>query len=510
MPTAVELSLFHRRLSGVCDEMGAQLRKAAFSTSIRDRLDYSCAVFDARGRLAAQAAHIPVHLGSMAYALRGVIDRRDWRDGHMLVFNAPALGGTHLPDVTLVAPVFVGGGLVGFVANRAHHTDIGAVAPGGMPLSWSIDDEGILIEPQWLARDGETDWDLAQRLVKDARDPALELGDYAAQISSNRLGVARLAALVEGLGPAAYARRIEAVNAAARRFARAELARIPPGEWRCEDRMDGDGRRRDIPIRLCLHVGAGEVVADFAGTAPEVEGNINCPLAVTVSAVYYVFRCLMPAYALSCDGAFEPLEVRAPAGSLVNAGPRAAVAGGNVETSSRIVDCVLGALAKALPERAVAASQGTMNNLALGGDGDGAWSYYETMGGGAGAGDGRPGRAAVQTHMTNTLNTPVEALELRYPLRVARYAVRRGSGGAGRFPGGDGLIREFEFLEPATATLLTERRDFAPPGACGGAPGAPGRNLLNGEPLAGKAALRVKPGDRLRVETPGGGGWGAA
>ncbi len=509
---AVELSLFNQRITAVCDEMGARLRQAAFSPNIRDRLDYSCAVFDAAARLVAQAAHIPVHLGSMAYALQQVVGEFTWRDGDMVVFNDPFLGGTHLPDVTVVAPVFAHARLVGFVANRAHHADIGSDTPGGMPVSSSLAEEGIIISPQYLVAGGRTDHAKLEQFVAASCNPRDETGDYAAQIAANRVGVERLSALASGRGTDAYAAALDEINRYGERLGRKALAVIPRGAWSFTDYMDDDGfGTTDVAIRVTLEVGDAGVRADFTGTAAQVKGNVNCPLAVAVAAVHYVFRCFLPAYAPTCAGVFSMIEIAAPRGSLVNAKPPAAVTGGNVETSSRIVDCVIGALSKALPETMPAASQGTMNNLAMGHKQDArdpAWAYYETIGGGCGADANGPGRSAVQSHMTNTLNTPVEVLEMKYPLRIHRYAVRHGSGGRGGFCGGDGIVREYEFLRPAVFTILSERRARAPWGLAGGGDGVRGTNLLNGEPLPAKTMRQVGRGDRLTIKTPGGGGFG--
>lgn len=505
----VELSLFASRIEAVCEEMGAQLRRAAFSPNIRDRLDFSCAVFDAQGRLCAQAAHIPVHLGSMAYAMAGIVGGIEWAPGDMVVLNDPFLGGTHLPDITVIAPAFVDGVLVGFVANRAHHADIGAEAPGSMPLSRSLLDEGLIIPPGHIVRADRVEAARLAEITASSRNARDAEGDFTAQISANRCGLARLSELVRSMGAPGYDRALVALNDYAERLARSALAELPAGTYRFEDVMDDDGLgQSDIPIRVTVEVAAQGVSVDFAGTSVQVPGNINCPLSVTAAGVYYAFRCLMPPQTPAAAGSFRPIAIKAPAGSLVNALRPAAVAAGNVETSMRIVDVVLGALAQALPERIPAASHGSMNNLALGVSGAQAWGYYETIGGGMGAGARGGGLSAVQTHMTNTRNTPIEVLELRYPLRVRRYAVRRGSGGKGRRPGGDGILREYEFLAPARYTLLTERRRHAPWGLCGGAAGGRGINRLNGKPLPGKVTGEVAAGDRLSVETPGGGGWG--
>lgn len=508
---AIELSVFSSRIAAVCEEMGAVLRRSAFSPNIRDRLDFSCAVFDARGELVAQAAHIPVHLGSMAYAMRGIVGERDWGEGDVLIVNDPFLGGTHLPDVTVIVPVLAEGELAGFVADRAHHADIGAVTPGSMPLSRRLEEEGVVIAPSLLYERGQLRQDFYAGLLARMRDPEQSRGDFAAQVSAARAGARRVGELIAAMGLAAYRSAVDELNAYGERLMRSVLAELPRGRYTYTDYLDDDGQgTRDVPIAVAVTVAADGVEVDFEGTAAQVRGNINAPLSVAAAAVYYVFRCLAPEQTPACAGSFRPLRLRAPAGSLVNAQRPAAVAAGNVETSTRIVDALCGALAVALPERIPAASHGSMNNLAMGGTSGKAWDYYETLAGGMGAGRDGGGLDAVHTHMTNTLNTPIEALEMHYPLRVRRYAVRTGSGGVGARRGGDGIVREYEFLAPATVTLLTERRSRAPWGLAGGASGAPGRNLLNGRELPGKVTVEVAEHDRLTLETPGGGGYGAA
>ena len=504
----IELGIFASRLEAVCDEMGAVLRNAAFSPNIRDRLDFSCAVFDHAGGLCAQAAHIPVHLGSMAFAMASVVAGVPWGPGDMLILNDPFLGGTHLPDITLIAPLFAGPDLVAFVVNRAHHADIGASAPGSMPISRSIREEGQIIAPVHLIRRGTLDKKQLVAIVDNTRNPADAGGDFHAQISANRAGLARLGELLSRYGAQAFHSRLAALNDYGERLARRALRTIPDGTYGFEDRMDDDGQgHRDIRIRVRIRMQDGTAQVDFAGTAEQVPGNINCPLAVAAAAVLYVFRCLMPPQTPACAGSFRPVYLSAPEACLLNARYPAAVAAGNVETSSRIVDVVMGALAQAIPESIPAASHGSMNNLAMGGT---TWDYYETIGGGMGAGALGGGLSGVQTHMTNTLNTPIEVLEARYPLRITKYGLRCGSGGRGRRAGGDGLVRELEFLAPANICLLTERRRHAPWGSAGGEPGQTGRNRLDGRELPSKIALQVAAGDRLRIETPGGGGWGKA
>jgi len=509
----VDLSIFSSRLDAVSDEMGAVLQRAAFSPNIRDRLDFSCAIFDANGQLCAQAAHIPVHLGSMAYAMADIVRRIDWQPGDMVIVNDPYLGGTHLPDVTVIAPLFIQGELLAFVTNRAHHADIGAESPGSMPISRSLEEEGLVLAPVKLVNAGQLDTALLDEIVGRVRSGAAGRGDFAAQMSANRAGLGRLAELVGAAGSATFVSGLAELNDYAERLARDALSVIPDGEYRFVDYLDDDGLgHTDLAIAVTLQVRNGEVTVDFTGTAPQTPGNVNCPLSVAAAGVYYVFRCLMPAQTPACAGSFRPITLSAPPGCLVNAQRPAAVAAGNVETSSRIVDAVLGALARALPERIPAASHGSMNNLAMGHAGGQTgvpgWDYYETIGGGMGAGRHGGGLSGIQTHMTNTRNTPLEVLESSYPLRLRRYALRRGSGGAGQRRGGDGLIREFEFRAPASVTLLTERRTHAPWGLAGGEAGQPGVNRLNGQPLLGKINLDVKEGDVLTIETPGGGGYG--
>lgn len=504
---AIELSVFTSRMDAICEEMGVTLQRAAFSPNIKDRLDFSCAIFDARGGLCAQAAHIPVHLGSMAFAMAGIVRQFEWHAGDMVVFNDPFLGGTHLPDVTLVAPVFLGAALQGFVANRAHHANIGAAAPGSMPISRCLEEEGVIIAPCKLIDRGKPRQQVLARLRSGQEMTALG-GDFVAQVSANKVGLARLGELIAQQGSSAYREGLEALNDYAYRLARAELAKLPDGNYEFTDYMDDDGAgSRDIPIHVRVSINGSSIAVDFAGTAAQVEGNINCPLSVTAAAVFYVFRCLLPQHAPASAGLFRPLAISAPPGCLVNAQRPAAVAAGNVETSMRIVDAVLGALSAALPGRIPACSQGSMNNIALGASAP-RWDYYETLAGGCGAhaaGDGLSGR---HSHMTNTLNTPVENLEMHYPLRVVRYALRQDSGGGGAHRGGQGIERAYEFLAPAQVTLLTERRRRAPWGLNGGGCGQSGQNMLNGGTLPPKCSFNVQPGDRVTVSTPGGGGWG--
>ncbi len=486
--------------------MGATLRRAALSPNIKDRLDYSCALFDARGELCAQAAHIPVHLGSMAFAMRGIVSTIVWQPGDMIIVNDPYLGGTHLPDVTVIAPLFVDDACVAFVANRAHHADIGCARPGSMPLSRSLDEEGLVLAPRHLLRGGEPDAEMHDLLRARLRNPAATLADLAAQISANRIGLERLRTLFASLGAAQFEAGLAEVNDYAETLARSALAALPVGRYQFADALDGDGIvAGTVPLRVSITLSAGAAEVDFSGSAAQVAGNINCPLAVTAAAVYYAFYSLMPADTPPCAGSLRPLTLIAPVGCVVNAQRPAAVAAGNCETSQRIVDVILGALAKAVPERIPAASHGSMNNVAMGGAG---WEYYETIGGGSGGHAHGRGLDAVHSHMTNTLNTPVEVLELTYPLRILRYAIRRGTGGAGQARGGDGIERCYQFLADSEVTVLSDRRELPPWGLAGGAAGACGRNELNGATVAGKCELDVRAGDRLSIMSAGGGGWG--
>jgi len=493
----VQLSIFANRLSGICDEMGAVLRLSALSPNIKDRLDFSCAIFDAQGRLCAQAAHIPVHLGAMAYAMADLVSGRDWQPGDLLVVNDPYLGGTHLPDVTVVGPV---------------HANIGAHSPGSMPVSTHLEEEGIVIAPSWLKRGGQWQVPLCRHLAGLDESGGLPVenrrfADFVAQASACEAGARRLAELAEQQPDLVAA--FDALNAYGEKRARARIAALPDGCYRFRDYMDDDGQgQQDIVIAVTLTIAGEQASLDFSGTADQVAGNINCPLSVAAAAAYYCFRCLMDDDVPACDGLFRPISLFAPQGSLLNARRPAAVAAGNVETSSRVVDVVLGALAQAAPQAIPAASQGTMNNVAMGAAGDDGWDYYETMAGGTGAHAGGPGLSAVHSHMTNTLNTPVESLESHYPLRVHRYQLRRGSGGAGHFSGGEGVVRELEFLGAASFTLLTERRRHHPWGLGGGDCGQAGENRLNNVRLPPKYTGEAKPGDRLVIASPGGGGYG--
>jgi N-methylhydantoinase B len=515
----IALEVFNHRLSAIAEEMGTALCRSAFSPNIKERRDYSCAVFDDRGALAAQAAHIPVHLGSTPLSVQAAIARQPMQPGDVVILNDPYAGGTHLPDLTAVAPVHVGSRLVGFVANRAHHADIGGMSPGSMPLASEIYQEGLRLPPVRLVRSGAIDADMLDVFLANTRVTEERRGDLLAQLAALQVGAARLRELVAADGAVRVQHAMHALQDYSERLMRSALAELPPGAYRGTDHMDDDGFGAErIRLAVTVRIRGGRARVDFAGSAAQVQGGINANFAVTLAAVYYVFRALARAPIPPNAGFMRPIQVVAPPATIVNAAFPAAVAGGNVETSQRIVDVLMRALAAALPERMPAASCGSMNNLAFGGSKRAAngkerqFSYYETVAGGAGAGPLRDGASAVHTHMTNTMNTPIEALEAQLPVRVVRYAVRPRSGGRGMHRGGDGIVRELEFLHRAQLTLLTERRTISPFGAAGGAAAKPGRNELTSagrtRRLPGKASVAVAPGDRVRMETPGGGGWG--
>jgi N-methylhydantoinase B len=486
----VTLQVMLGALRAACDEMGAVLVRSAHSANIKERRDASTALFDQGGRMVMQAEHIPVHLGAMPSAVAAVLDERH-EPGVAWVLNDPYRGGTHLPDITVIEPLFHGGEHVGFAASRAHHADVGAPEPGSMPAdSRSLADEGVVIEPTRL--DADTLRDLTARM----RNPRQREADLRAQLAAGRAGAERVEALIERFGLGDYRAAQEETLDYAERRTRARIAALEDGTRRATDVLEAlDG---DLELRLEARVAGDAITLDFSGSAAQHDGNLNCPLAVTLSACYFALRVLTDPDVPPCEGAYRPLTVVAPEGCLLNARPPAAVAAGNVETSSRVADLVLAAFGHAL-------GQGTMNNLTLG---NGDFTYYETLGGGQGACADAPGPSAVHVAMSNTLNTPVEALELEFPLRAVEYALRRGSGGAGRESGGDGVVRELEALAEMRYSLITERRRHAPPGADDGEPGARGRNLLNGEELPAKASGTLRAGDRLRLETPGGGGHG--
>lgn len=511
------LAIFDALLASVAEEMGVTLGRTAHSPNIKERRDYSCAVFDAAGRLAAQAAHIPVHLGAMPYAVRSVQVLAPFAPGDIVIFNDPYLGGTHLPDVSLISPIFAGRRILGWVASRAHHADVGGMSPGSMPVASELYQEGMIIPPVKLYDRGRLNEGVYDLLLRNMRGPEQRRGDFDAQIAANRTGEIRFRELIERYGATELRRQMVALMDYAERMMQAALRRVPSGVYEFEDALDDDGESAEpVPIRVRITAAEGRLHCDFSGTALERPGSINAVATVTHSAVYYVARCLLGEDVPSNDGCFRPVTLTLPPASVVSATPPHAVSAGNVETSQRITDVVLGALARALPDVIPAASSGTMNNLTVGGLDPRTgrqYAYYETICGGAGAGPRGVGASAIQTHMTNTMNTPVEALELAYPFRIHEYAVREGSGGSGRHRGGEGVVRSYEFLAAATVTVVSERRRLAPYGLQGGEPAERGANALTrtGEAeqrLPGKFSTRVRPGDVLRIETPGGGGWG--
>jgi N-methylhydantoinase B len=524
----IELSVYLHAMHSVAEEMGAALRRTAISPNIKERRDYSCAVFDSRARVLAMGDHMPVHLGSMPASVEAAVHTLSLRPGDLAILNDPYAGGTHLPDITMVLPIFLSAaGTRGdnpapdfFVAARAHHSDVGGMYPGSMGPAREIFQEGLRIPPVRLIREGELDRELLALLLANVRTPSEREGDLQAQIGACRVGETRLRQMNEVYG----APRLEILGDAlldySERLMRSQLGNLPAGEFRAEDWLDDDGVIAE-PIRIAVRLRIDPVKQaleiDFAGSSLQVQGSLNAVRSITLSACFYLLRCLLPEDAPSTAGLLRPLTLLTTPGTVVDARPPAAVAGGNVETSQRIVDTLLRALAQALPDRVPAASAGTMSNLTIGGVDprtNRPFTYYETTAGGMGARPGLDGLSGVQTHMTNSLNTPIEALEFAYPLRLCRYGYRKDSGGAGRFRGGDGLVRELELLADCDVTLLADRREFAPYGLSGGADGSPGRATLT-EPdgegmreLPGKCSPRVKAGTILRIETPGGGGWG--
>ncbi len=486
----IRLQVLGSSLRAIAEEMGAVLVRSAFSANIKERRDCSTALFDDRGRLIAQAEHIPVHLGAMPDAVAAVIREQPGPDD-VFVLNDPYSGGTHLPDVTLVSRTELG-----FAVSRAHHADVGAMEPGSMPAgSRVLADEGVVIPPTRL--DGET----LDALVSRMRNPEERLGDFRAQLAAQRLGRTRVAELCARRGRDNVAEAMDELYAYSERIVRARIRTLPEGRYEAADVLEGPAG--ELEIQATVAIDGDEIRIDFAGTAPQHDGNLNCPLAVTRSASYFVVRCLTDPDVPASGGAFAPVAVTAPEGCLVNARPPAAVAAGNVETSCRIVDVLFRALGQTVD--VPAQGQGTMNNLTFGNDG---FTYYETIGGGQGACPDANGPSGVHVTMSNTLNTPVEALELAYPLRVERYALRTGSGGAGRRRGGEGVVRELRVLEDCRVSIISERRAHPPRGERGGAPGAPGRNLVNGEEAPSKLTRDLRAGDVVTIETPGGGGLG--
>jgi N-methylhydantoinase B len=500
----VTLSVLASALAGISEEMGAVLIRGAYSSNIKERRDCSTALFDAKGRMVAQAEHIPVHLGAMPEAVAAV-KRRNPEPGDVFAINDPYSGGTHLPDITLVSPITWEGRIIGYAVTRAHHSDVGGMRPGSMPSdSREVYQEGLIIPPVRLVRGGEYVDDVLDLVLANVRTPAIRRGDLRAQIAGNRIAEERIGELIERRGEEIVLAAFDEVISYTERRTREAVRDLPDGDYEAEDAMEGDGiLDEDIPVRAKVTINGDSITIDFAGTAGAVPGNVNCPLPVTRSACYFALRVLLPKDIPANAGTYAPLEIKAPKGSLVNAQSPSAVVAGNVETSNRIADTVLAALSGAadLP----AQGQGTMNNTIIGGPG---WTYYETIGGGQGASSKGPGPSGVHVGMSNTLNTPTEAFELEYPMRVERYELLYGSGGAGKHRGGDGIVRSIRVLQPASLSLLSDRRRHPPKGAAGGEPGAVGENLLNEEELSPKVSQELREGDVVTVKTPGGGGYG--
>ncbi len=515
----IELELFRHLLASIAEEMGVVLRKTAYSANIKERRDYSCAIYDAAGETVAMGDHMPVHLGAMPLSVAEAIRAFSFSPGDVAILNDPFRGGTHLPDITAVSAVFLGSGKRPsfYIANRGHHADVGGMSPGSMPLATEIYQEGLRIPPILLVRRGEIDRPLANLILANVRTPVEREGDLLAQWMAIRRGEARLGELAARYGLAKLQRNVRALQDYSERMMRSAIARLRPGRYRFEDFLDGDGvGGGPVRIAVSLTIRDGGAAVDFTGSAPQARGPVNANRAIAVSATAYVFRCLLAGDVPFNAGLLRPLQIVAPEGTVVNARAPAAMAAGNVETSQRITDAVLGALAQAAPGAIPAASSGTMNNLTFGGWDtirDMPFAYYETIAGGMGASSRFDGWSAVHTHMTNSWNTPIEAFEHQYPVRIRRYRIRASSGGAGLHRGGDGIVREFEFLASCQATILSDRRTSAPYGLQGGQPGKPGRNeLIRGSrkiALPAKTVIDVRSGDILHIETPGGGGHGA-
>jgi len=513
----VQLEIFKSLFHSIAEEMGATLKRTAFSPNIKERRDYSCALFDASGDMIAQGDHMPVHLGSMPLSVRAAIETRDIKPGDMIILNDPYAGGTHLPDITLVSGVFHKGALRFYVASRAHHSDVGGMSPGSMPIAEEIYQEGLRIPPVKLLSGGTINKDVWDLVLYNVRTPVEREGDLSAMFASARTGERRLLEVIRKYGWSSVSRCVREILNYSERMTRLAIRSIPDGVYEAEDFLDGDGvTDRAIRIAVRMRIRGDRAEVDFSKSDPQVQGSVNSVYAITASAVFYVFRTLVEAPIPSNAGGMRPIRIVAPEGTIVNALPPAAVCGGNVETSQRIVDVLYRCLAIALPNRIPAASQGTMNNLTFGGvdprNGQPV-AYYETVCGGMGARPHLDGISGVHTHMTNSLNTPVEAFEHSYPARIVRYSLRRNSGGAGESRGGDGVIREIRFLSRTQVTVLSDRRNFSPYGQNGGGEGKAGSNSIRYadgrvQQMPGKFTVWLGPGDVLSIETPGGGGWG--
>ncbi len=511
----ITLEVYRNKLSSIAEEMGIVLQRSSFSPNIKERKDLSCAIFDYEGRLVAQAEHIPVHLGSMPMSVKTAVESLSFEEGDVVILNDPFRGGTHLPDITAIEPVFVKGKLEFFVANRAHHADVGGSSPGSMPLSGSIFEEGIVIPPLKIVQRGSLNEAALELFLSNVRTPQERRGDLQAQFMANRIGSLRLRELIEERGLEEVKSYTRELMAYSERVMRATIARIPDGVYEFEDFLEDDGAgNTDLRIHLRLKIEGDTALLDFSKSSDQTRGCVNAVRAITLSAVYYCFMCLVGSSIPANEGCFRPIKVITREGSILDARFPAAVAGGNVETSQRIVDVVLGALSKAVPSLIPAASQGSMNNVAVGGidpRSGRAFAYYETLGGGMGASRDTDGESAIHSHMTNTMNTPVEALEHAYPFIVREYSIRRNSGGGGLKKGGDGLIRDIEFLTDVEVSVISERRRIPPYGLLGGEPGRVGENFIlresKMEKMPSKFRISLKKGDRLRIETPGGGGY---
>ncbi len=513
----IELELFKNIFVSISEEMGAVLGRTALSPNIKERKDFSCALFNAKGETFAQGSHIPVHLGAMPLSVQASIHSVAFENNDLVILNDPYRGGTHLPDITCISPVFADKKLAFFVANRAHHSDVGGMTPGSMPLASEIFQEGLIIPPIKIIRKGILDEEVLNLILSNVRTPEERKGDILAQIAANKTGKQRLEETVLKFGHKKLIRYGQLIQDYTEKILRETILSIPEGIYSFSDFMDNDGiTNRPVKIAVQIRIRADEAILDFSPSSIQVEGGVNANYAVTYSAVLYVFRCLVEEDIPFNTGLMRPITIIAPKGSVINAQHPAATAGGNVETSQRIVDVILGALSKAIPERIPAASSGTMNNVAFGGHDstkNRRFTYYETIGGGMGASRQRNGLSGVHTHMTNSLNTPMEALENYLPIRIKKYALRKGSGGKGMRKGGEGIIREYEFLDPTHVSILSERRNFPPYGILGGEKGKKGKNILipkegKKKILGPKANFKVQPGDVLHIETPGGGGYG--
>jgi N-methylhydantoinase B/oxoprolinase/acetone carboxylase alpha subunit len=512
----IELELFKNLFTSITEEMAAVLQRTALSPNIKERRDFSCALFTRLGETFAQGSHIPVHLGAMPLSVQAALRSSEFEPGDVVILNDPYKGGSHLPDITCIQPYFIGDNLCFLIANRAHHSDVGGISPGSMPLATEIFQEGIIIPPLKLYRKGKINNEVLSLFLANVRTPEERRGDILAQVAANSRGARRLSEMLARYGHKKLALYADQIQGYTEYILRAAIKKIPDGLYKYKDYLDDDGvSGRPVRIEVCLTVKGDEVWVDFSGSSAQVEGSVNANFAVTYSAVLYVLRSLVEEDIPFNTGLMKPVHLIAPEGSVVNATFPSALAGGNVETSQRIVDVLLGAFSLALPGKIPAASQGTMNNVAFGGlnpETRASFAYYETIGGGLGASAESPGLSGVHCHMTNSLNTPVEALENYLPVKINRYALRKNSGGRGKHQGGDGLIREYQFLTPVNLTIISDRRKFQPYGLAGGQPGKKGLNLLirrgRGHLLGSKVNLKLKPGDILRIETPGGGGYG--